>query len=82
VACGRNGYGSRHPNRSMVWQLIYSYRLADVQGQLNQVHTLTLSALTGISADTGMRITEHYKVYFKDPGFRESRSILRMPILI
>jgi outer membrane lipoprotein-sorting protein len=41
---------------------------ADVQGQFNQVHTLTLSALTGISANTGIRITERYKVYFKDPG--------------
>ena len=55
---------------------------ADVQGRLNQVHTLTLSALTGISATTGMRITERYKVYYKDPGFRESRSILRMPVLV
>jgi outer membrane lipoprotein-sorting protein len=41
---------------------------ADVQGQFNQVHTLTLSALTGISANTGIRATERYKVYFKDPG--------------
>jgi outer membrane lipoprotein-sorting protein len=41
---------------------------ADVQGQLNQVHTMTLSALTGISANAGIRITERYKVYFKDPG--------------
>ncbi len=41
---------------------------ADVQGQLNQVHTLTLSALTGVSTTTGIRITEHYKAYCKDPG--------------
>ncbi len=41
---------------------------ADVQGHLNQVHTLTLRALTGISAKTGMGITERYMVYFKDPG--------------
>jgi outer membrane lipoprotein-sorting protein len=41
---------------------------ADVQGRLNQVHTLTLSALTGISAPTGMRITGRNKVYYKDPG--------------
>jgi outer membrane lipoprotein-sorting protein len=41
---------------------------ADVQGQLNQVHTLTFNALTGISANTGIRITERYKVYFRDPG--------------
>jgi outer membrane lipoprotein-sorting protein len=41
---------------------------ADVQGQFNQVHTLTLSALAGISANTGIRITERYKVFFKDPG--------------
>lgn len=41
---------------------------ADVQGRLNQVHTLTLSALTGISATTGMQITERYQVYCKDPG--------------
>jgi outer membrane lipoprotein-sorting protein len=41
---------------------------ADVQGQLDQVHTLTLSALTGISATTGMRITGRQKVYYKDPG--------------
>jgi outer membrane lipoprotein-sorting protein len=41
---------------------------ADVQGRLNQVNTLTLNALTGISANTGMRITDRYKVYCKDPG--------------
>ena len=38
---------------------------ADVQVQLNQIHTLTL---TGISSNTGMRKTEHYKLYCEDPG--------------
>ncbi len=41
---------------------------ADVQLQLNQVQTLTLRALTGISAHTGLRITERYRVYYRDPG--------------
>ncbi len=41
---------------------------ADVQGHLDQVHTLTLSGLTGISTTTGMRITGRMKVYYKDPG--------------
>jgi outer membrane lipoprotein-sorting protein len=47
-------------SKAIVW--------ADVQGRLNQGHTLTFSALTGISAKTGMQIAERYKVYFKDPG--------------
>jgi outer membrane lipoprotein-sorting protein len=41
---------------------------ADVQGRLNQVYTLTLSGLTGISSTTGMRITGRIKVYYEDPG--------------
>jgi outer membrane lipoprotein-sorting protein len=41
---------------------------ADVQGRLDQIHTLGLSALTGIPATTGMRITGRNKVYYKDPG--------------
>ena len=41
---------------------------ADVQGHLDQIHTLTLSGLTGISSTTGMRITGRIKVYYKDPG--------------
>ena len=41
---------------------------ADVQKQLNQVHTMTFSVLAMIPEPTGMRITERYKVYFKDPG--------------
>ncbi|MBN2318179.1 MAG: hypothetical protein JXR49_03845 [Acidobacteria bacterium] len=41
---------------------------ADVQGHLDQVHTLTLSGLAGISSTTGMRITGRTKVYYKDPG--------------
>lgn len=49
-----------HSSKAIAW--------ADVQGQLNQVHTLTLRALAGISANTGMRITERYRVYYKDPG--------------
>ncbi len=41
---------------------------ADVQEQLNQVHTMTFKAYTRISETTGMRITEINKVYHKDPG--------------
>jgi len=41
---------------------------ADVQGHLDQVHTLTLSGLTGISATAGMRITGRAMIYYKDPG--------------
>ena len=41
---------------------------ADVQGRLNQVHTMTYSALTEISEPTGMRITGRFKAYCKDPG--------------
>ena len=41
---------------------------ADVQGHLDQIHTLTLSGHTGISATTGMRITGRIKVYYEDPG--------------
>jgi outer membrane lipoprotein-sorting protein len=41
---------------------------ADVQGRLNQVHTLTYSALAEISEPTGMRMTGRFKAYFKDPG--------------
>jgi len=41
---------------------------ADVQGRLNQVHTMTLSAITQISEPTGMRITGRSKLYYKDPG--------------
>jgi len=41
---------------------------ADVQGRLNQVHTMTLSAITRISEPTGMRITGRSKLYYKDPG--------------
>jgi hypothetical protein len=44
---------------------------ADVQGRLNQVYTLTLSGLTGISSTTGMRITGRIKVQVqpkKNPG--------------
>jgi hypothetical protein len=45
---------------------------ADVQGRLNQVHTMTYSALTEIAEPTGMRITGHYKYYYKDPGLSRS----------
>jgi outer membrane lipoprotein-sorting protein len=41
---------------------------ADVQGRLNQVHTMTLSSFGDISEPAGMRITGRIKVYFKDPG--------------
>jgi hypothetical protein len=41
---------------------------ADVQGRLNQVHTMTCSWLTEISEPTGMRITGRFKTYLKDPG--------------
>ena len=41
---------------------------ADVQGRLNQVHTMTYSALTGIAEPAGMRITGRFKAYWKDPG--------------
>jgi outer membrane lipoprotein-sorting protein len=41
---------------------------ADVQGRLNQVHTMTFSVLAMIPEPTGMRITERYKLYYKDPG--------------
>jgi outer membrane lipoprotein-sorting protein len=41
---------------------------ADVQGHLDQIHTLTLSAIHGISTTTGIQITERNKVYYKDPG--------------
>jgi len=41
---------------------------ADVQGRFNQVHTMTLSAITQISEPTGMRITGRSKLYYKDPG--------------
>ena len=42
---------------------------ADVQGRLNQVHTMTYSALTEIAEPAGMRITGRFKAYWKDPGF-------------
>jgi hypothetical protein len=45
---------------------------ADVQGRLNQVHTMTLSRITKISEPTGMRITGRYKLYYKDPGLSRS----------
>jgi hypothetical protein len=45
---------------------------ADVQGRLNQVHTMTLSAITKISEPTGMRITGRSKHYYKDPGLSRS----------
>ena len=41
---------------------------ADVQGRLNQVHTMTYSALTEIAEPAGMRITGRFKAYWKDPG--------------
>ena len=41
---------------------------ADVQGRLDQVHTLAFSGFTGISSTTGMQITGHAKIYYKDPG--------------
>jgi outer membrane lipoprotein-sorting protein len=41
---------------------------ADVQGRLNQVHTMTYSALTEIAGPAGMRITGRFKAYWKDPG--------------
>ena len=41
---------------------------ADVQGRLNQVHTMTYSALTEIAEPAGMRITGRFKAYCKDPG--------------
>ena len=41
---------------------------ADVQGRLNQVHTMTYSALTEIAEPAGMRITGRFKAYYKDPG--------------
>ncbi len=41
---------------------------ADVQGRLNQVHTMTCSSFGDISEPTGMRITGRCKVYYKDPG--------------
>jgi outer membrane lipoprotein-sorting protein len=41
---------------------------ADVQGRLNQVHTLTFRVAYGISATTGMQIIGRYKGYCKDPG--------------
>ena len=49
---------------------------ADVQGRLNQVHTMTCRALTGISATTGMRITGRMKVYYKDPGLSRTEEYL------
>lgn len=41
---------------------------ADVQGRLNQVHTMIYSGLTRISEPTGMRITGRFKACYKDPG--------------
>ena len=41
---------------------------ADVQGRLDQVHTLAFSGLAGISSTTGMRITSRAKIFYKDPG--------------
>jgi len=41
---------------------------ADVQGRLNQVDTMTYSALTEIAEPAGMRITGRFKAYCKDPG--------------
>jgi outer membrane lipoprotein-sorting protein len=45
---------------------------ADVQGRLNQVHTLTFSALAKISTPTGMQIAGHSKLFYKDPGLSRS----------
>lgn len=41
---------------------------ADVQGHLDQVHTLTFNGLTR----TGMQVTGRNKVYYKDPGLSRS----------
>jgi outer membrane lipoprotein-sorting protein len=41
---------------------------ADVQGRLDQVHTMTDSGLIEISEPAGMRITGRSKIYYKDPG--------------
>ena len=39
---------------------------------LDQVHTLSFSALAEISAPTGMRIAGHSKLFYKDPGLSRS----------
>jgi outer membrane lipoprotein-sorting protein len=41
---------------------------ADVEGHLDQVHTLAFSGFAGISSTTGMRITGSAKIFYKDPG--------------
>jgi outer membrane lipoprotein-sorting protein len=47
---------------------------ADVQGRLNQVHTMTYSALTEIAESAGMRITGRFKAYWKDPGLARAEA--------
>ena len=46
---------------SIVW--------ADVRGQIDRVHTLTLSARTRTPAATAVRVPGYYRIYYKDPGF-------------
>jgi hypothetical protein len=41
---------------------------ADVQGRLNQVHTMIYSGFAKISEPTEMRITKRFKAYYRDPG--------------
>jgi hypothetical protein len=41
---------------------------ADVQGRLNQVHTMIYSGFTMISEPTGMRIVGCFKTCYRDPG--------------
>lgn len=41
---------------------------ADVQGRINQVHTLAFTGRIEISADAGVRTSRRVKTYYKDPG--------------
>lgn len=47
---------------------------ADVQEQLNQIHTMTYKAYARISEPMGERITNRTKVYHRDPGLMRIES--------